>query len=114
MRNSIIQVLICSLAIPFSSPVWAQSDDGADAPFEEIIVTTTRREKNVMEISQSVQAIPEAVLELPTFNDLTDVTALVPGATGFSDKPPQEQGIQFRGSGITQAVVRGLSPASGD
>lgn len=113
MRTSIIKALICSLAIPVSSPVWAQSDEdeAADSYFEEIIVTSTRREKNVMEVSQSIQAIPESVLELPTFNDLAEVTTLVPGATAFSNKPPQKEGIQFRGSGISQSsVADGLSP----
>jgi outer membrane receptor protein involved in Fe transport len=111
VRKLLIQLLAISLAAPFSTGALAQSDEAEDGVLEEIIVTSTRREKTVMEISQSVQAIPEAVLELPTFNDLTDVTALIPGATGFSNKPPQEEGIQFRGSGISQAsVADGLSP----
>ncbi|MGI9234084.1 MAG: TonB-dependent receptor [Woeseiaceae bacterium] len=112
MRKILVSAVAFSLVAPISTGALAQSDDeNVDVVLDEIIVTTTRREKNVMEISQSIQAIPEAVLELPTFNDLTDVTALVPGATGFSNKPPQKEGIQFRGSGISQAsVADGLSP----
>jgi len=111
MRNTLIRILVCCLAAPISTGALAQSDgDEAEGKLEEIIVTSTRREKNVMEVSQSIQAIPEAVLELPTFNDMADVTTLVPGATGFSNKPPQKEGIQFRGSGISQALSVGRSP----
>lgn len=110
MKKALVHLLVLSLAAPVSTVVVAQEEAADEKLFEEIIVTSTRREENVMEVSQSIQAIPEAVLELPTFNDMTDITTLVPGATGMSDKPPQEQGVQFRGSGITQAVVRGLSP----
>jgi outer membrane receptor protein involved in Fe transport len=42
-------------------------------------------------------------MELPTFNEITDVTALVPGATAHANKPPVKEGIQMRGSGITQS-----------
>ena len=111
MRKALISVIACSLTAPLSTGALAQSDDEeANIFFDEIIITATRRERNVMEVNQSIQAIPEQVLELPTFNDLADVTKLVPGATAFTNKPPQQEGIQFRGSGISQALSVSLSP----
>jgi outer membrane receptor protein involved in Fe transport len=88
----------------------AQSEED-DAALDEIIVTSTRREKAVMDVNQSIQAIPEATLELPTFSDLSQVHNLVPGATTFSNKAPNKEGIQFRGSGIIQSGASdGLAP----
>ncbi len=112
MKNSIIRVLICGLIAPISVSALAQSDDDTVDPIlEEIIVTSTRREEAVMDINQSIQAIPDAVLELPTFSDLSQIHNLVPGATTFSNKAPNKEGIQFRGSGIIQSGASdGLAP----
>ena len=70
---------------------------------EEVIVTATRRPESLMEIPQSIQAIPDTVLASPNFNDMSDVFNLVPGAVQHSAKPPDFEGIQLRGSGITQS-----------
>lgn len=101
MKSSFVRVLACSLAAPVSFGALAQSDEVTT--LEEVIVTSTRREKVVMEINQSIQAITAEELELPTFNDLSDIAALVPGATVFGNKAPAKEGIQFRGSGIVQS-----------
>ena len=86
----------------------AQSDDAA---LEEIIVTSSRRERAVMDVAQGIQAIPEQVLELPTFTDMSQVANLVPGATVFGNKAPAKEGIQFRGSGIVQSGASdGMAP----
>jgi len=112
VKNILIRLLACSLAAPISSGALAQTDDeSADNVLDEIIVTSTRREESVMEISQSIQAIPEAVLELPTFNEMSDVYNLVPGATVYSNKPPNKEGLQLRGGGIVQTgSADGASP----
>jgi len=92
------------LIAPISFGALAQSDDEAEASvIEEIIVLSDRREKNIMEVTQSIQAIPEEQLQLPTFNDLSDITMLIPGATHFGNKPPYDQNIQLRASGIVQS-----------
>ncbi|MEL7187676.1 MAG: TonB-dependent receptor plug domain-containing protein, partial [Pseudomonadota bacterium] len=111
MRNTLISILVCCLATPIPGVALAQDgDDDAEVVLDEIIVLTTRREESVMDVPFSIQAIPETVLELPTFNDMADVVNLVPGATGYGQKPPFHLGVQFRGSGIIQNISGGLSP----
>ncbi|MGI9219582.1 MAG: TonB-dependent receptor [Woeseiaceae bacterium] len=111
MRKALIRVLLAALVLPTSSVVLAQDDEADEGHFEEIIVTSTRREKNVMEVDQSIQAIPEAVLELPTFKNMSDVYNLVPGATAWSNKAPNKEGVQLRSSGIVQTgSADGSSP----
>jgi outer membrane receptor protein involved in Fe transport len=90
--------------MPFSTGALAQSDDEQeDVYFEEILVTATRREEAIMDVNQSIQAITSAQLELPTFNEMSDVFNLVPGATVYSNKAPNKEGLQLRGSGIIQS-----------
>ncbi|MGI9264946.1 MAG: TonB-dependent receptor [Gammaproteobacteria bacterium] len=104
MRNILIRLLVCSIVAPISTAALAQSDDEtAEGVLEEIIVTSDRRERAVMDVPQSIQAVTEAQLQLPTLNDLSDIQNLVPGATTFSNKAPNKEGIQFRGSGIVQS-----------
>lgn len=112
MRNTLFRILVCGLIAPLPTAVLAQSDDeAADNVVEEIVVTSNRREKAVMEVTQSIQSIPEAVLSLPTFNEVSDVINLVPGATSFTNKQPAKEGMQFRGSGAVQAgAADGQSP----
>jgi len=101
-------VFLAILTLPISVSVLAQTEDeinaeGYDNVLEEVIVNATRREESIMQIDRSIQAIPEAMLELPSFNEVSDVTMMVPGATAFSNKQPTKEGIQFRGSGIVQS-----------
>ncbi len=109
MKNILVRVLLISLVIPISTGVLAASE--SDAIIEEIIVSATRRDTPVMKIPQSIQAITADQLELPTFNEMNKVYNLVPGATTFSNKPPAKEGIQIRGSGISQSgAADGQSP----
>ena len=117
MKRTTLSVFVFALAFPVSSLVLAQddaasdNDDAVDGVLEEIIVTSDRRERAVMDVSQSIQAVPAATLELPTFNEMSDVMNLVPGGTSFTGKQPAKEGMQFRGSGVIQAGASdGQSP----
>lgn len=105
-----ISILAACIAATIPTVASAQTDEQS-ALLEEVLVTSTRREKAVMDISQSIQAVTSATLDLPTFTDMTQIHDLIPGATSFSNKSPIAEGIQLRGSGILQSgSADGQSP----
>lgn len=117
MKKILFRVFAVSLIASSSGGALAQENgnengnDDDDSLIEEIIVTSDRRDRAIMDVSQSIQAVPEAVLERPTFNEMSDVMNLVPGATSFTGKQPAKEGMQFRGSGVIQAgAADGQSP----
>ena len=109
MSKLLIRVLMASLMLP--GAMWASADDhSAKQGIEEIMVTATRREESVMEVPQSIQAIQRETLELPIYRNVRDIFNKVPGATaGITQggKLPVAEGIQLRGSGITQTNAGG-------
>ena len=71
------------------------------------MVIATRREESVMEVPQSIQAIQR---ETPIYRNVRDMFNKVPGATaGITQggKLPVAEGIQLRGSGVTQTNAGG-------
>ena len=104
MGKLVIRVLMASLILPVA--IWTSAEDeSASQGIEEIMVTATRREESVMEVPQSIQAIQRETLELPIYRNVRDIFNKVPGATaGITQggKLPVAEGIQLRGSGITQ------------
>ena len=84
MKRALFSVVATTLVAPFSGALLAQEDDGEQFALEEVIVTATRRSESLMSVTQSIQAISEAQLELPTFSDVSMVVNLIPGAV----KPP--------------------------
>ena len=84
MKNAIIGLLSAILTVPISTGVLAQSEDedadtSSNAPRGSHCHGDPSPEESIMEIDQSIQAIPEAVLELPTFNDVTTSPPWCPG-----------------------------------
>jgi len=112
MKKALLSLIIVVLAAPISTGVWAQDEEEEfENILEEVLVTATHREESVMDIDRSIQGFSGELMELPTFNELTDITAMVPGATTHANKPPFKEGIQLRGSGITQSNADdGMSP----
>ena len=107
-KNIVISVLIST----FFASMWAgaQSNDASEENMEEVTVLATRREEAVMDIPQSVQAFSRELLEQPIYSDVGDIFNLVPGATGGitqGGKLPVSEGIQLRGSGLTQSNAGG-------
>ena len=108
MKTLLMRSLLAALVLPSSVSVVAADEEGM---VEEVVVSATRRDVPIMDIPQSIQAISSETLELPSFNNMNQVFNLVPGATGFVAKSPQTEGIQMRGSGITQSSASdGSSP----
>ena len=107
-KTAIASAIALAATLPISSVVMSQSDESMEV--EEIIVSVSRRDVAVMDLSQSVQAIPEETLAQPAFNDVRDIYNRVPGATaGITNgqKAPLAEGIQMRGSGVTQSNAGG-------
>ena len=71
MKNATLSLLMLALALPM--PIVALAQDDEEAYFEEVIVTATRREGAMMDVTQSIQAVGEEQLELPTLSDLSEV-----------------------------------------
>ena len=78
-KTAIASAIAIATMLPMSSVVMSQSDESMEV--EEIIVSVSRRDVAVMDLSQSVQAIPEEVLAQPAFNDVRDIYNRIPGAT---------------------------------
>ena len=86
MKHATLSLLMLALALPM--PIVALAQDDEEAYFEEVIVTATRREGAMMDVTQSIQAVGEEQLELPTLSDLSEVHNLIPGAVAFGNKAP--------------------------
>ena len=109
-KTAIASAIALAATLPLSSVVMSQSDESMEV--EEVIVSVSRRDVPVMDLSQSVQAIPEQTLAQPAFNDVRDIYNRVPGATAGlvnGQKAPLAEGIQMRGSGVTQSNAGGGS-----
>ena len=65
-KTAIASAIALAATLPLSSIVMSQSDESMEV--EEIIVSVSRRDVPVMDLSQSVQAIPEQTLAQPAFN----------------------------------------------
>ncbi len=105
-----LAIRIMTLGLLYPASFVSIADDTDMAEVDEIIVSATRREESVMEIPQSVQAIPRQTLSMPIYRDVTDIYNLVPGATTAitqGGKPPAGDGIMLRGAGITQTNASG-------
>lgn len=108
MKSILIRVCLLCLSMPTATMAFANDEEEL---IDEVIVTATRRETAIMDTPQSIQAIAGETLELPIYNDMNKVFNLIPGATAWSNKPPAKEGIQMRGSGISQAGASdGMSP----
>ena len=70
-KTAIASAIALAATLPLSSVVMSQSDESMEV--EEVIVSVSRRDVAVMDLSQSVQAIPEEVLAQPAFNDIRDI-----------------------------------------
>ena len=92
-------VFLASLAL--AAAAIAQEDEGAEGALvmEEIVVTATKRATNLMETPLAVSAFTQEALDREGVEDMTDLSALVPGLeVGLS---PSDSGVQVTVRGIT-------------
>jgi iron complex outermembrane receptor protein len=107
MANRIF-TCITSLALAFSaaflpSVVSAQEDASEQNVLEEIIVTATKREKNIQDVPIAISAVTAKDIEAAGLTRVEEMTTLVPNFTY----------AQTTTKKITALVIRGLSSSGG-
>src|SRR3569833_4071775 len=90
---AIALLMISSGAI---TPTWAA--DATDAELQEIIVTATKRNENILDVAMPISAVNGADLAAMNANSLADYITRLPGVV-FSDYQP----------GISEVIIRGVS-----
>jgi iron complex outermembrane receptor protein len=92
MKNlySLITLIVFS-AVPLTT--FAQD---SDLVLEEVVVTATKREENVQDIAQTVNAVSGAQLDNYQIRDLSELAQLVSGVQ-FTKIDPRRQQITIRG-----------------
>jgi outer membrane receptor protein involved in Fe transport len=97
LPGALIAAVLCSL---FStSTAFAQDAEARDV--EEVIVTATRRETDVMETPFSIQAFSGEALELQNITQSRDLYDYLPGITIQEENAQTDHTVQMRGSGIS-------------
>lgn len=91
-----IPLLWAVLAVP-----TAFAQDEAVQEIEEVIVSATRRDTNVMETPFSLQAFSGESLELKNIKTAKDLYNYLPGITAQEENGATDHTVQMRGSGIS-------------
>ena len=100
----ILTSLLSALAIALlPSIAAAQSNDAEGFVLEEIIVTATKRAKNIQDVPIAISAITAQDIESAGLTRIEDMTTLVPNFTYAQTTSKQ----------ITALVIRGLSSSGG-
>ena len=103
-RISITSTTLVLFLALLPSSVLAQTDEaGYENVLEEVIVTATRREKNIQEVPIAITAITAREIEAAGIRQVEDMTTLVPNFTY----------AQTTTKKITALVIRGLSSSGG-
>lgn len=102
--TTILTSLVSILAIALLPPLAAaQTGDNEGFVLEEIIVTATKREKNIQDVPIAISAITAQDIESAGLARVEDMTMLVPNFTY----------AQTTTKTITALVIRGLSSSGG-
>lgn len=97
------RVVVCGislLAIGQTVTAFAQGAS-ADTDDSEIVVTATKREESVRDVTGSVSAVSEATLQKLNAQSLSDYITRVPGVV-FNDYQP----------GVSEVVIRGVASST--
>ncbi len=88
-------------------PIWAvaQDDDGSEAraTLEEIIVTANKREMDMQDLPQSIQAFTTEQIEKLGFKNMQDYLKAIPSMSAVAISP-----------GRNEVVFRGISTGTGE
>jgi len=108
LRTRLAKKTLCGLAAGMVAAVLsagpataAEDDEDKDQNLEEVVVTATRRETNVMETPLSIQAFGEALLEEQNISEVRDLYDYIPSLTLQEENGQTDHTIQMRGSGIS-------------
>ena len=94
-RNHLPATKPALLALAIALP--AASLAAPDAQLEEMVVTAQKREQNIMEVPQSMQAFSGAEIERIGIRDFEQLTRDIPGASVVSKSAAGFETIQLRG-----------------
>jgi len=100
-RSTLFSAISASLAATYGGAADAQDQQGEAADsgaLEEVIVTARKREENIQDIPQSIQAFSQVEIERSGIDSLQDVAKFVPAMT-----------VVGAGSGFQKIVFRGLA-----
>ena len=95
-----------------TGPATAADEEEESQDLEEIVVTATRRETNVMETPFAMQVFGGDQLEDENILDHRDLYEHIPGIT-YKDNAQSDVTAQMRGSGITSVGGEDGAPAIG-
>jgi iron complex outermembrane receptor protein len=97
-QNTVDTIAVSPTVVEEQAPRRDADDADAPAVLEEVIVTSTKREKSVRDIPITVNAISGEELEKSGAQDLRDYLAQVPGVS-----------LNDRGSGLNRVSIRGIA-----
>ncbi len=104
IHNSPLALAIAGILASTSPQVYAQVDDEADS-LEEIVVTASRREQNILDVPYNISAISGEEIEASMTLDNAELLRSVPGV-GLVDSGPRN-GAQFNSIRIRGINVDG-------
>ncbi len=106
LRRASALAIVAGLATGGALPVVAQEGEDADAP-EVIVITTTKREESVQDVSVAVTAVTGETLVDKGVFDITNIDILVPGlqfGQSGNDARPAIRGVR------TEQVIGNAEP----
>lgn len=104
-----------ALGLISSLPVMALAQpsggtQSANSVLEEVIVTASKREQSLQDVSVSVMALPESLLRDSFLTDSEDLTQLVPSLNIQKSGAPRGSSFNIRGIG-TQSFSSAVEPS---
>lgn len=101
-RRTIVSAIAAALAPGWSSVAHAQDDSDSESDrLEEVIVTARKRDENIQDIPQSIQAFSAADITKTGIRSLADVAKFVPAMTVVGST-----------AGLNKIVFRGLADSA--
>ena len=96
-------IALASISSLFVAQAAAQEGSDQGARLEEVIVTATKRELNMQDLGQSIQAFDSDDIKTLGFSNMKDYMKSIPGLSTVSLRP-----------GRSEVVFRGVSTGSGE
>ncbi|HCL72980.1 MAG TPA: hypothetical protein DIC58_09100 [Gammaproteobacteria bacterium] len=106
-------VALCALALFVCNSAFAESDSAQEPIMEEVVVTATYRETNLMETPVSISAVTEDLIRDTGAQDMEGLFTLIPGLS-MSTASGTEGKQRYTVRGVTaQSGYIGSSPTMG-
>ncbi|MEM6681151.1 MAG: TonB-dependent receptor [Pseudomonadota bacterium] len=103
MQAGLVSVILSSTAL---TPAIALAQADAEAPTEEIIVTTQRRQENLLDVPYNITVVDGASIEAAITLDNAELLRSIPGATQIDQGPRNIQfnSIRIRGLNVDSSA----------